>query len=303
MTPIVYVSDLQFSDFAPADLFDLAFLVQNSEYELRGVCLPDLGDGQGGGERVVSALCAAARKPAPPVNLGADGLAAFLDAAPEPVNVMIVGGYAMLARVLRENQPLLREKMARLFLVGGHINSYDETKAADTIYVPLDPRLRDRFPAHFTAYGDGRTMQNREAWAQLLTCGEGVIWLPRDVCVFRFAAPQLLHGGNDLCEFLRRELFWAHLPTASDRYAAADAPVLLSALPALLLATQPDPLFWMRWFRATLARVEISPDNFQLTAFETRTNAPNVYAITAVDGQALVKRLTDVLKPANFTEN
>ena len=99
-----------------------------------------------------------------------------------------------------------------------------------------------------------------------------------------------------MSDFLLRELFWASLPHfPHDRYAAADASVLLSALPALLLATQPDPFGWMRLFRATVARAE-TDENHQISTFSTQTNAPNLYAVTAVDGQALGKRLTDVLR-------
>ena len=304
MTPVIYVSDIQFADFDPADLFDLAYLLQKSDYDLRGVCLRDDGEH---GERIINALCAAADKPAPALAHGTDDFVSLLEAAPEPVNVVVTGGYGVVSRALQENQPLLRQKMARLFLVGGYVNKYDSAgdKKNDIIRVPFDPRLRERFPKRFAPSGDPRISHdtNASAWAHLLTCGEGVIWLPRDVCVFRYAAPQLLQGGGALCEFLCRELFWANLPHFPfDRYEAADAPVFLSALPALLLATQPDPLFWMRWFRATLARVDIG-DTYQICAFETRTDAPNLYAVTALDGQALGKRLTDVLKPANPTEN
>ena len=306
MTSVIYVSDIQFADFDPADLFDLAYLLQKNDYDLRGVCLRDDGKHGKHGERIVNALCAASSKPAPAIAHGADGFLSLLEAAPEPVNVVVTGGYDVVSCALRENQPLLRQKMARLFLVGGYVNKYDSAgdKKTDIIRVPLDPRLRERFPKRFAPNGDPRILHdtNASAWAHLLTCGEGVIWLPRDVCVFRYAAPHLLQGGGALCDFLCRELFWANLPPFPDRYEAAAAPVFLSALPALLLATQPDPLFWMRWFRAILARVDVD-DTYQIRAFETRTDAPNLYAVTALDGQALAKRLTDVLNPANPTGN
>lgn len=295
MTPVLYVSDVQFADFDPADLFDLAFLLRAPGYELVGVVLPEGGME---GERIVDALSLAASKPCPPVLHGADGFTNALRDAPEPVNVVVAGGYKCVAGVLQTEPTLIREKVARLFLVGGHVNTYG-SENGETPRVPIDPRLRDRFPERFAPEGDARLRGEgeRAAWARLLPSGEGVIWLPRDVCLFRYAAPGVLRGGGPLCDFLLRELFWANLQTTPDRYQAADAPVLLSALPALLLAQQPDPFGWMRLFRAALARVEFS-ESGDAPTFSTTSDKPNLYAVTAIDGQALGKRLTDVLRDA-----
>ncbi len=295
MTPVLYVSDVQFADFDPADLFDLAFLLRAPGYELVGVCLRDDSEN---GERIIDALSLAASKPCPTVLHGADGFANALRDAPEPVNVVVVGGYKCVAGVLQAEPALIRQKVARLFLVGGHVNDYTGADN-EKINVPVDPRLRDRFPERFAPEGDARIVKTASvaSWGALLTSGEGVIWLPRDVCLFRYGAPGVLRGGGPLCDFLLRELFWANLQTNPDRYQAADAPVLLSALPALLLAQQPDPFGWMRLFRAALARVEVGEPE-HAPSFSTTSDKPNLYAITAIDGQALGKRLTHVLRDA-----
>ena len=57
----------------------------------------------------------------------------------------------------------------------------------------------------------------------------------------------------------------------------------------------PDPFAWMRLFRALTARVEVD-ESGAVTAFTTRTDAPNLYTVIAIDGQALGKALTPVLR-------
>ena len=287
--PVVYVTDFGFEDFDPADLFDLAYLLGSHDHDLRGVCLtrPDAG-----GERVLDNLSQYNATP-PAYYTGPDGLRAFLAAQAEAVNLVVVGGYGGVAALLADDRAFFRERVARLFLVGGHINEYAPGIAPR---LPFDPRLRDLNPERFKPSGDGRVGSNTDAWAALLTSGEGVIWLPRDICLWRYAAPGVLADGGPLTEFLRRELFWSNWQTRrfSDHYAAADAPVLLSALPALLLCVEPDPFAWMRLFRVIPARAEASEG--RLTAFTTTTDAPNLYTVVAIDGQALGKLLTARLR-------
>src|SRR5262249_55532532 len=116
--------------------------------------------------------------------------------------------------------------------------------------------------------------------------------------LWRYAAPGILSDGGEVSEFLLRELFYANLRAAgpeADRYDAADAPVLLSALPALLLAVEPDPFAWMRLFRAVTARVEVDASG-AVVSLATTTDQPNLYAVIAIDGQALGKLLTATLR-------
>jgi hypothetical protein len=101
-------------------------------------------------------------------------------------------------------------------------------------------------------------------WA-LLTSGEAVIWLPRDLSLWR-------------CDVLD----------------LTDGVVLLSALPALCLARQPDPLPWLRLFRTIPARVE-ADKNGKVTAFETKTEKPNLYAVVGIDGAALTQEVIRTL--------
>lgn len=277
-TPVVYVSDLSYERFDPADLFDLAFLLRSPDHDLRAACLAD------GGERVFDALTAQARANVLFVS-GAAGLADLLAANPEPINLVVVGGYGVVADLLARDKAFFRAHVARLFLVGGHANTHTPGAAVN---VPIDPRLKDRYPERFAPAGDGRVIGEQPAFGALLTSGEGVIWLPRDVCLWRYAAPGVLEDGGPVAEFLLRELFFHNLQAHADRYDAADAPVLVSSLPAFLLARRPDPLLWMRLFRATLARVE-ADESGVTTAFATRTDAPNLYCVIAIDGQGLGK--------------
>jgi hypothetical protein len=65
-------------------------------------------------------------------------------------------------------------------------------------------------------------------------------------------------------------------------------------LPALLLATKPDPFLWMRLFRAITARAETAPDG-TVTAVTAPTDRPNLYLVNAIDGANLSQRLTQAL--------
>lgn len=298
-TPVLYVTDLTFDRFDPADLFDLAFLLRSPSHRLAGIVFA--GDAESGG-RVVDALATRAGGVGPlPYHRGDAGLLRALTEAPEPVSVVAVAGYSAVADALAADKGLFREKAARLFIVGGHVNAYAEV-GRGTERAPIDPRLKERNPERFAPAGDPRVGddEERDALGRLLTSGEGVIFLPRDVCLWRYAAPQTLRDGGALCDFLLRELFFANLPMARDRYAAADAPALLSALPALLLAAQPDPFPWMRLFRAVTARVEVDAAG-RVASFVTRTDAPNLYAVVGIDGAALGQLLTKQLRDRPLT--
>ena len=291
--PILYVTDLTYRQFDPADLFDLAFLLRSSNHSLRGVCLTD---SMGDGERILDALTVRARAEVPVIAPG-EALATFLRDSDEPLNVVVVGGYPVLADLLLSDQALFREKVARVFLVGGLVNEYGPASPVERL--PTDPRLRQRHPERFAASGDSRLRNDpaeQTAWAALLTSGESVIWLPRDICLWRYAAPGILENGGIVTEWLLRELFWVNQQAMTDRYEAADAPVLLSALPALLLAVRPDPFIWMRLFRVLAAHVEVDRGSGLLTAFTTQTDSPNLFAVIAIDGQALGKLLTANLR-------
>lgn len=287
-TPVVYVTDTTYEQFDPADLFDLAYLLCSDEYTLQAVILPELGDG----ERILHALAVRSGKSCP-IARGQDGLLATLQQSDTPVNLVVVAGYSWVATLVTVQRELVREKVARIFLVGGHANDYTQGREGE--HLPIDPRLMERNPECFSSTGERRLRGAEEAFTTLLTSGEGVIWLPRDICLWRYAASSLLAGQGELTEFLLRELFYANLALLPDRYSAANAPVLLSTLPALLLATKPDPFLWMRLFRALTARVTVEPSG-RVTAIETKTDRPNLYAVIAIDSKALSERFTQVLQ-------
>lgn len=295
--PILYVTDLGYEDFDAADLFDLAFLLRSPNHDLRGVCLTNsVGDG----DRILDALTLRAKTDVPLIASG-ESLASFLQESDDALNLVVVGGYSAVADLLESDRALFREKVARVFLVGGFVNDYAPGDAAERL--PTDPRLRQRHGERFAAGGDPRFRNDpaeQTAWAKLLVSGESVIWLPRDICLWRYAALGVLEDGGVVASWLLHELFWSNLQTIPDRHDAADAPALLSALPALLLAVRPDPFAWMRLFRVLAAHVTVDESTGRLSAFTTKTDAPNLYAVIAIDSQALGKLLTANLRDRPF---
>lgn len=259
--PILYVTDLG----EPADLFDIVYLIRSPEYDLRGICLTGEAD-----EGPLDGLLAAAHTDVARF-AGAEQLRAALAAAEEPVNLVAVGGYDLVAEALAADRALFRSRVARLFLVGGYVNAYGDDAGAP-VRLPINPRLRELHPERFAGRQDARAARSGAAFATLLASGEGVIWLPRDIALWRFWAPGMLAGGGPVADFLLGD--------------NTDQAVLLSTLPALLLARRPDPFAWLRLFRAVAAQVEVDA-NGVVTGFHTRTDAPNLYAVVAIDGQAL----------------
>ena len=231
MAPIVYVTDS--GPLAPEDVLDLRYLEASENHDLRAVVLDD-----------------------------ADGLLLALESAPEPVNLVVVGGYGAVFAIWEADPARFRERVARVFLIGGALSPF----------VPIDPRLAERHPERFSANGDSR-VGDRESFAALLTSGEAVIWLPRDVCLWRCDVMDL-----------------------------TDAPTLLSALPAFCLARRPDPLPWLRLFRAIPSRVTADGSG-KVTAFEPKSDAPNLYAVVGIDGAALNRELISVVMVARSSEN
>jgi hypothetical protein len=283
---IVYVTDLAYDDFDPADLFDLAYLLCSRRHRVAGVCLTR----DAGGDKIIDAVCLRSNVDLPPI-CDARSLPTLLAGEPAPVSVVVVGGYGAFDEMRRTQAEIMQSAVLRQFLVGGHSNNYGN----DTLRLSIDPRLRRLMPERFAASGDPRVpLAEREAWARLLTCGDGVIWLPRDISLWRYAAADVLFEGGPLADLLCRELFYRHLQTGIDRYVAASKPVALSALPALLLAVEPDPFAWMRLFRVETARVET--DGGAVSTVVTAGDRPNLYAVTAIDGAALGKLLTAGLR-------
>ena len=166
-----------------------------------------------------------------------------LERAPEPVSLIATGGFGELVAILSSNQALIRAKIARLFLIGGFAEGF----------LPIDPRLKERYPERFGGDPD-------PTFGRLLTSGEGVIWLPGDVCL------------------------WRHWDEQKQEAA------LLSTLPAFCLARHPEPMPWLRLFRAVPARVTVD-ETGAVTEFLTNAPSSNLYVVVAVDGAALSRFL------------
>ena len=227
VVPVVYVTDA--GPLATEDVLDLRYLQASAYHELRAVVADD-----------------------------AEALLEALSHTDSPVNLVVVGGYGA-ARAARERDRLLfRERVARVFLVGGHAAPF----------VPIDPRLAERHPERFAASGDPR-VSDGESFSALLVSGDAIIWLPRDLCLWRVDVMDLTEGV-----------------------------VLLSTLPAFCLARQPDPILWLRLFRTIPATVEADATG-RVTAFATKSEAPNLYVVVGVDGAALTRELIQTLKPSD----
>jgi hypothetical protein len=261
--PLVYVA----RTLDPADRFDLALIVRTPELSLAAVCADD----------ALLGLSDAVGRPIPTCPF-----AEALERAQEPVTVIAVDGFDTVHRVQRAAPERFRERVARMFLVGGHANDYRLGRAGE--FLPIDPRLRERNPERFAADGDPR-LRERTALDALLLCGEGVIWLPRDICLWRYAAAQILEddaADDPLVAWLLDRL-------------EGEAPVLLSTPPALCLARLPDPLPWLRLFRT--AAVRLAPrDGGAVGVAETAPDRPNAFAVTAIDGGALGRLVTATLR-------
>ena len=166
-------------------------------------------------------------------------LAEVLERVAEPVSLIATGGFDELWALLEANRALIRSTVARLFLIGGRAEGF----------LPIDPRLKERSPERFG--GDPDPVLGR-----LLTSGEGVIWLPGDVCLWR-------HWDEEKQE-----------------------PALLSTLPAFCLARHPEPMPWLRLFRAVPARVAVD-ESGAVTELMVNAPSPNLYVVVAIDGAAL----------------
>jgi hypothetical protein len=202
-----------------------------------------------------------------------DELRDCLDTVSEPVNLVVTGQYDMVL-ALQSDKNWFREKVARVFVIGGQAEGY----------IPIDPRLKERHPEFFAP----SPIENPRALSQLLTSGEAIIWLPRDICLWRYAAPQILEETENPA--IRQALEVLAAETGND-----NDPVLLSALPAFCLAYQPDITLWLRLFRTVPARLACD-ENGAITIFDTKADSPNLYVVTAIDGTALSKQMTSVLR-------
>lgn len=168
-----------------------------------------------------------------------ESLVEVLGTLPEPVSLIVTGHFDVLAALLDTDRALVRQKIARLFLVGGFAEGF----------VPVDPRLKERYPERFAG------VPNPD-FGKLLTSGEGVIWLPGDVCLWR-------HWDEEKQEA-----------------------VLLQTLPALCLARHPEPMPWLRLFRTVPARVSVE-ETGAVTELVPNAPEPNLYVVVGIDGAAL----------------
>jgi hypothetical protein len=250
--PIVYVVDN--AALTAASLFDIAFLKYSPNYNLVGVCQTRLD------------------------------IEKCLGDQESPVNLVVIDSFDSVYNLIEQDRDFFREKVARIFVIGGHINDYENKIER----VPIDPRLKEQHAERFAPRGIDRAL------GKLLTSGEAIIWLPSDICLWRYAAPQLLEESK--LEEVRAALASLKSENGNDH-----SPVLLSSFPAFFLAYQPEITLWLRLFRAIPARLECD-ENGGIIGFETKPANPNLYVVVAIDGTALTKQITPVLRGTLMTK-
>lgn len=265
MVRVNYIAD--FTDIA--DYFDAAYLLLSDKHDVT-IVAPE-SEHTIVGELV--ALCGATTN-----CLKAD-VSALMDV---PATWLVTSDYDAMLPVLEAPPGVRRNIIERLFVIGGHANDY----ASKDQPMRIDPRLKEREPQRFTPEGDTRGGDS-DAFKSLLLSREAVIWLPRDVCLWRYAAPQIFElAPNPVNQWLVRRL-------ASAR--GEGEPVLLSTFPAFCLSMTPDTMPWLRLFHTVLGRIELSPLSGRVTPIISQEGA-NAYIVTAIDGFACGKFITSVLR-------
>lgn len=265
MVRVNYIAD--FTDIA--DYFDAAYLLLSDKHDVT-IVAPE-SEHTFVGELV--ALCGATTN-----CLKAD-VSAMMDV---PATWLVTSDYDAMLPVLETPPGVRRNIIERLFVIGGHANDY----ASKDQPMRIDPRLKEREPQRFTPEGDTRCGDS-DAFKSLLLSREAVIWLPRDVCLWRYAAPQIFElAPNPVNQWLVRRLARAR---------GEGEPVLLSTFPAFCLSVTPDTMPWLRLFHTVLGRIELSPLSGRVTPIISQEGA-NAYIVTAIDGFACGKFITNVLR-------
>lgn len=265
MVKVNYVAD--FTDIA--DYFDVAYLLLSDKHDVT-ITAP------ASAQTTVSELIALCGANTTCLHTN---VAALMDVS---ANWIVTSNYDAMLPILDANPEVRRNIIERLFVVGGHANDYTGSDQQ----LRIDPRLKEREPGRFAPEGDGRAA-NGDAIKALLLSREAVIWLPRDICLWRYAAPQIFElAPNAANQWLLKRL-------AAVR--GEGEPVLLSSFPAFCLAVTPDTMPWLRLFHTVLARLEVSPLSGRVTPIISQESA-NAYVVTAIDGFACGKFITNVLR-------
>ena len=129
--PVVYVSNSQSGQLNSADLLDLAFLLRSPSHELRGICT--------NAEASFTSLAEFASPDSRSITLieeNTESLAIFLRDQEMPVSLVVVSQYSLVAQLIADSKATVRAKVARIFLIGGHINEYG---SPEIIRLPIDP--------------------------------------------------------------------------------------------------------------------------------------------------------------------
>lgn len=265
MVKVVYVAD--FTDIA--DFFDVAYLMLSDKHDVSILAPEEHHDAV----LQLIMLCG---------NSSECLHGNIAEVSDSPANWIVTSHYAALLPIIQRTPVERRKVIERLFVIGGHANDYSQQDQL----MRIDPRLKERDPMRFAPSGDDR-VSDEAAFAELLRSGEAVIWLPRDVCLWRYAAPQIFElGPNPVNAWLVNRL-------GTER--GEGEPVLLSSFPAFCLSVTPDTMPWLRLFHTVLGRIELSPLSGRVTPIITQQDA-NAYIVTAIDGFACGKFITNVLR-------
>ena len=255
----------------PAEWIDLAFACSWPELEVRAVVAPGT---------VIKALRAFAGFKNGAIRwCDASDPGEALAVLDRTASWIVAGSHSTWCGLIAGKRDEYRRRIARTFVVGGHANS------ADGEAIPVDPRLREAHPERFGSAGDPR-VPDANALASCLVSGEGVVWLPRDTCLWRFDAAGMLSEIGGVGP--------AVLDLLSERFPGFDR-VLMSSIPAWLLAALPEPMAWLRWFRIETARFD------RETGLVFGVSNPNLHVVAGVDGHLLNRRIVGVLSGTSVT--
>lgn len=265
MIDVVYVSDL--GDIA--DYFDIAYLLLSTRFSVTLV-IPEAVQGS---VAALLQLCPSKK---------CVTLFEIESVKGEDATWIVTSDYMKAARILDWKTTDIRSKVKRLFVVGGQLNNYGATEQD----FRFSPRLRQSNPKFFQSTGDPRVLDS-DALSRLLVSGESIIWLPRDVCLWRYSAAEIFAmGPNPVNQWLVRR---------HEECDGGSMPVLLSSLPAFCLSVSPDTMPWLRLFQTSMARLSVA-GNGGCVQTDLKSADPNAYVVTAMDGFACGKLITDVLR-------
>lgn len=282
-SPTLYSTDLYYTFIMDNDdPFDAAVLLNCPELDVKGIIL-DNHNFPSDGEKLLQKIMDLSGHQAPYVKgLGEFAMRSFddpgLDAAnqegvelilktlresKEKVTLIGVGSMTDFAVALVRESQLVRDKVAKIYVVAGTMESREQDWN-----VKLDPK----------------------AFVKLMRSGLPIVWVPVDTSMWYFPAPQMLvPERNRLAHFLLNESLYYYLDLDAkgalhkDRYEYYDLGLRLWSTPAFVMATH-DP-HASEMFETAPAKVEFDDDGL-IKSVQFVPNS-NITVVKSVHGAKL----------------